>query len=307
MKRSGTSNRSNATNMTAQKPVMGVLWMVVTGLLFVCVTAVVKHVGTSLPGQQAAFMRYFLGLVFLIPMIKPIRDAHLSKRAIKLFALRGLFHSIGVACWFYAMTKISIAEVTAMNYLSPVYVTIGAAIFLGERLAARRVAAVCFALLGAFIILRPGFREISTGHIAMLFTAALFAGSYLIAKIMADEVSPVVVVGMLSIMVTIGLFPMAIAVWITPTWTQTGWMFLPLDDMDANRVDVFAGLSGHWWTLHHDPGLCSSASYSDAACDLFTAGLGCVTWCTGVSRACRSLGDCRWSGDTGLCLVHYLA
>ena len=212
--------------MTAQKPVKGVLWMVVTGLLFVCVTAVVKHVGTSLPGQQAAFMRYFLGLVFLIPMIKPIRDAHLSKRAIKLFALRGLFHSIGVACWFYAMTKISIAEVTAMNYLSPVYVTIGAAIFLGERLAARRIAAVCFALLGAFIILRPGFREISTGHIAMLFTAALFAGSYLIAKIMADEVSPVVVVGMLSIMVTIGLFPMAIAVWVTPTWTQTGWMFL---------------------------------------------------------------------------------
>ena len=104
--------------------------MVVTGLLFVCVTGVVKHVGNSLPAAQAAFMRYVLGLVFLIPMIKPIRDAHLTPRVLKLFALRGLVHSVGVALWFYAMTKISIAEVTAMNYLSPVYVTIGAVIFL---------------------------------------------------------------------------------------------------------------------------------------------------------------------------------
>ena len=200
--------------------------MVVTGLLFVCVTGVVKHVGNSLPAAQAAFMRYVLGLLFLIPMIKPIRDAHLTPRVLKLFALRGLVHSVGVALWFYAMTKISIAEVTAMNYLSPVYVTIGAVIFLGERLATRRIAAVCFALIGALIILRPGFREISPGHIAMLFNAVMFAGSYLIAKILADEVNPIVVVSMLSIMVTIGLAPMAISVWVTPTWTQTGWMFL---------------------------------------------------------------------------------
>ena len=213
-------------NSSAHNPVAGVLWMLITGLLFVSVTAIVKHVGTSLPGPQAAFMRYALGLIFLIPMIKPIREAHLSSRAVKLFALRGFIHSIGVALWFYAMTKISIAEVTAMNYLSPVYVTIGAAIFLGERLAARRIAAVCFALLGAFIILRPGFREISTGHIAMLVTAVMFAGSYLIAKTLVDEVSPLVIVGMLSIMVTIGLIPMAIHVWVTPTWVQVGWMFL---------------------------------------------------------------------------------
>lgn len=200
--------------------------MVVTGLLFVCVTAVVKYVGDGLPGPQAAFMRYFLGLVFLIPMIRPIRDAHLSSRALKLFGLRGVVHSVGVALWFYAMTKISIAEVTAMNYLSPVYVTIGAVFFLGERLAGRRIAAICFALLGAIIILRPGFREISPGHIAMLVTAVCFAGSYLIAKIMADEVSPIVVVGMLSITVTIGLAPMAYVVWVPPTLAQVGWMFL---------------------------------------------------------------------------------
>lgn len=213
-------------NSAVHKPLTGIFWMIVTGLLFVCVTAVVKYIGTALPGPQAAFMRYFLGLPLLIPMIRPIVNARLSSRAITLFGLRGLIHAIGVALWFFAMTKISIAEVTTMNYLVPVYVTIGAAVFLGERLAARRIAAVCFAIIGAMIILRPGFREISSGHLAMLGTALMFAGSYLIAKIMADEVRPSVVVGMLSITVTIGLFPMALAVWVTPTIEQIGFMFL---------------------------------------------------------------------------------
>lgn len=213
-------------NTPANKPVMGIFWMLITGLNFVAVTAIVKYVGDGLPAAEAAFLRYFLGLVFLIPMIRPILDAHLSPRALKLFAFRGLVHSGGVVLWFYAMTQISVAEVTAMNYLSPIYVTIGAAVFLGEKLAMRRIVAVACGLLGAMIILRPGFRELSSGHIAMLFTAVLFGASYIIAKIMSGEVSAAVVVGMLSIAVTIGLAPMAYYVWVTPTLEQLGWIFL---------------------------------------------------------------------------------
>lgn len=211
---------------SGNRPLAGVFWMITTGLLFVAVTAVVKHIGDDVPAAEAAFLRYVLGLVFLIPMIRPILHARLTRRQLGLFTIRGVAHTIAVALWFYAMTQITIAEVTAMNYLSPVYVTLGAALFLGERLATRRILAVLVALLGAVIILRPGFRELDAGHLAMLGTAVLFAVGYLIAKIMAGEVSPVVVVGMLSITVTIGLAPLAWAVWIWPTWEQLGWLFL---------------------------------------------------------------------------------
>ena len=51
------------------RPVLGIFWMVVTGLMFVAVTAIVKHVGSDVPAAQAAFLRYILGLVFLLPMI----------------------------------------------------------------------------------------------------------------------------------------------------------------------------------------------------------------------------------------------
>ncbi len=200
--------------------------MLVTGLCFVGVTAVVKHVGGAVPAAQAAFLRYLLGLVFLLLMIRPLMRARLSRRAVALFSLRGIVHTGGVILWFYAMTQISIAEVTAMNYMTPVYVTLGAAFFLGEKLAARRILAVVAALIGALIILRPGFRELNPGHFAMLFTAISFAGSYLIAKRMTYEASATVIVAMLSVTVTIGLAPFAFAVWVPPTLAQLAWLFL---------------------------------------------------------------------------------
>lgn len=208
------------------RPIAGIFWMVLTGLMFVAVTAIVKHVGSELPAAQSAFMRYLLGLVFVIPMIKPMLRARLNRRQVMLFSLRGAVHTIAVFLWFYAMSRISIAEVTAMNYLNPVYVAIGAALFLGEKLPPRRMFAVVMALIGALIILRPGLRALDMGHIAMLVTAIAFAAGYLIAKIMSGEVSAIVVVGMLSVTVTIGLAPFAYVVWVTPTWEQTGWLFL---------------------------------------------------------------------------------
>ncbi len=218
------------------RPVAGALWMLATGLSFVAVTAIVKHGAQDLPAAQSAFLRYVLGLVFLVPMIGPMRRAHLTTRQYRLFAMRGAAHTIGVILWFFAMTRITIAEVTAMNYMTPIYITLGAALFLGERLAARRILAIALAFLGALVILRPGVREVTDGHVAMIFTAVFFAVSYLTAKRMADEVSALVVVGMLSVTVTIGLAPFAFAVWRTPTVEELLWMFL---------VAVFATL-GHY-------------------------------------------------------------
>lgn len=212
--------------MTTSRPTLGIFWMALTGLNFVAVTAIVKHLGSDVPAAQGAFLRYVLGLVFLIPMIRPILAAHLTVRQLKLFAIRGVVHTGAVILWFFAMARIPIAEVTAMNYLSPVYVTLGAALFLKEKLPPRRLVAVLIALLGALIILRPGVKAIEPGHIAMLGTAILFAVGYLIAKQLSGELAPAVVVGMLSVTVTIGLAPFALAVWVTPTFPQLGWLFL---------------------------------------------------------------------------------
>ncbi len=209
-----------------QRPLLGIFWMVLTGFCFVAVTALVKYLGDDMPAAQSAFLRYLLGLVFLLPLISALRREVFNRPTLALLGLRGMIHALGVILWFYAMTQIPMAEVTAMNYLSPIYITLGAALFLGERLAARRVIAVLIAFLGALIILRPGLREISPGHIAMIGTAIFFAASYLIAKVMSGQMAPSLVVAMLSITVTVCLAPFAWAVWVPPTASQIFWLFL---------------------------------------------------------------------------------
>ncbi|MGY6632781.1 MAG: DMT family transporter [Alkalilacustris sp.] len=208
------------------RPVTGILWMLLTGVCFVGVTGIVKHVGQDMPAAQAAFLRFVLGLVFLLPVLPALMRLRPSRTDWALFGGRSVLHVIGVVLWFFAMSRISIAEVTAMNYLAPVYVTIGAALFLGERLAARRLLAVAAGLAGALIILRPGFREISPGHLAMLGTALSFGISYLLAKLLSERFEAGLVVAMLSVTVTIGLAPLAWMVWVPPTAVQLGWLFL---------------------------------------------------------------------------------
>lgn len=200
----------------------GILWMAASGLCFVALTATVKVAGTAVPAAEAAFLRYALALPILVPMARTIRAARLSGRQLRLFGLRGLAHTAGVILWFYSMTRIPLAEVTALNYLNPIYVTIGAAVFLGEGLPLRRALTIGAAFAGALLILRPGLRALDPGHFAMLGTAASFAIGYLLAKRLSDEVSATVVVGMLQITVTLGLLPFALWVWVTPSPGELG-------------------------------------------------------------------------------------
>ena len=203
----------------------GVFWMILTGICFLGVTAIVKFMGTRIPAAEAAFLRYALGLVLLLPMLKDFSQNLPNRKLSILFAARGVVHTVGVVLWFFAMSRIPLADVTAMNYMSPIYVTLGAAIFLGEPLALQRILAILLAIVGAFLILRPGFREVSIGHLAMIFTAIFFAFSYLIAKHTSGKTTASVVVVMLSIYVTIGLAPLAFLNWVTPTWLELILLF----------------------------------------------------------------------------------
>lgn len=204
------------------RPVAGILWMLATGLSFVVVTGTVRYIGTDLPSVEAAFLRFVIGLVFLMPALIVALRAGLPEGTPKLILGRGVLHVIAVTLWFYAMARLPVAEVTAIGYLNPIVVTVGAAVFLGEKLAFRRIAAIVVALIGALVILRPGVREISDGQIAQLGAATCFGLSYLIAKRLSSVMSAGALVALLSLTVTIGLAPFAIAAWVPPTLAQLG-------------------------------------------------------------------------------------
>ena len=214
----------------------GVLWMLLTGFCFVGVTVTVKLLGSAVPAPQAAFLRYVIGIVLVLPSLVPILRAHISGEEMVRFGLRGLFQGLGVIAWFGAMTRLPVAEVTAMGYLTPVAVSIGAILLYGERFSAARLAALVLAFVGVLIVVRPGFREVSLGHLFMIGTMCCFSVSYLMAKRMSAERSASVVVGMLSVTTTLALAPFALAVWAPVSASQIGLLAI---------VAVLA-TAGHW-------------------------------------------------------------
>ena len=199
--------------------------MVLTGAMFVGVTVVVRYLGTSMNPVQAGFIRYAFGLVMVLPLLSRAGVLSLHSKRIGFHALRGLAHGCGVMLWFFAMSRIPIAEVTALGFTAPVFTTLGAALFLRERLRSYRVIAMLAGFAGALLILRPGFREIDIGALAQVAAAPLFACSFLMAKSATRTESSTMIVVMLSVFCTLTLALPALAVWRTPTLEELELLF----------------------------------------------------------------------------------
>ncbi len=199
----------------------GIGWMIVAGALFVMVTPVVRVLGDQgMHPVQAAFLRYFFGLLLILPLALRLRT--LPRRSVVgWYGLRGLAHTGGISMWFIAATRIPVAEVTALGFTAPIFATLGAALFLGEGLHLRRVLAVLFAFAGTLVVLRPGAEVIDIGAIAQLIGAPMFAVSLLVGKKLTENEDTTSIVVYLSLFVTLFLAIPTAMVWQTPTLSQT--------------------------------------------------------------------------------------
>ena len=81
-------------------------------------------------------------------------------------------------------------SITALGFTGPIFVTIGAALFLGEDVRLRRWIAVLVGFAGAMIIIRPGFGDLGLGAICILISTPIFSASNLISKALARTDGP---------------------------------------------------------------------------------------------------------------------
>jgi drug/metabolite transporter (DMT)-like permease len=224
--------------MSQRSNLRGCLWMVAGGLLFVAVTVLVRLLGSDMPAVEAAFIRYLIGVILVLPMLWRMRGRNfgLSRGSFRLYALRGLVHGVAVMLWFFAMARIPLSEVTAIGFSTPVFTALGAILIFREQVKARRMMAIAAGFIGTLIILRPGFNSIEAGSLAQLVAAFFFAGSFLLAKRMTQSESSADILVMLSIFCTLALLPGALYYWREPTLLEVAWLGL---------VAVFA-TAGHY-------------------------------------------------------------
>jgi drug/metabolite transporter (DMT)-like permease len=220
--------------------VRGMLWMAATGLIFVVMNTIMKKLSHELDPWLVGFLRYLLGAVVMLGPALRLGPRALWPKAPGLQLLRGLFHAGGMLLWFAALPLVTLAELTALGFSAPLFICMGAALFLGERMSGARWAAVLVGFAGVVLVVKPweggGFAGISTGMLLMLASAPVFAGSFLVAKALTRVDRSEVVVLWQHLWVSVLLVGFALAYWSDPTPAQ--WSLLVLCG--------FLGAGGHY-------------------------------------------------------------
>lgn len=166
----------------------GILLMVLTVLVFGVMDMVAKAMVGHYPPLQVVWSRYTGQTVIVVLILLPRLTSVLRTRRPGAHLARSVFQFGATAFFFSALGVIGLAEATAIMEVAPVLITLGAALFLGERLGPRRMAAVVVALIGALIVIRPGMGVFSWAAMLPLGAAVCYAGYALITRhVGADE------------------------------------------------------------------------------------------------------------------------
>jgi drug/metabolite transporter (DMT)-like permease len=239
-----------------------IFWAAAAGFTFSVLNMFLRLISQSMHPFQTQFLRYLLGFVVMIPLMARVGFAHYRPSDIKGQFSRGLVHSMGLTCWFYALPHLALADMTAIGYTGPIFSMLGAAWLLGEKMRLDRWVAAIIGFTGVLVVVGP--RLAGSGgwySLIMLASAPLFSMSFLLTKMLTRHDSPQVIVAWQAIAVSIITLPMAIWVWQAPTPMQ--WFLLVITGI--------LGSAGHFFLTHSLKAADVSATQSVKFLDLVWA------------------------------------
>lgn len=195
----------------------GIIWMASSGIVFAVLNTIMRALTLELAPFETQFLRYACGLLVLMPFVlrSGLASYYPNRPGGQLW--RGAVHTGGLLLWFIALPHIPLADMTAIGFTSPIFVMIGAALVLGEKMVPARWLAAAIGFGGVLIVVAPGISG-SGGidHLLMLGSAPLFAASFLITKALSRHDRPEVILVWQSITVSLFTLPFAISGWAWP-------------------------------------------------------------------------------------------
>lgn len=214
--------RMEALPAGARASVLMLASTVLFGLMIVCIRLASAYVHAF----EVAFFRNLFGLVFALPLVARAGTASLRTTRWRLYVLRCLIGVTAMLTGFWAYVHLPLVQATALSYTAPLFVTIGAALVLGEAVHARRWTAVAVGFAGVLVMLRPGVVPLSTAAVVALCSACLTAGSAISIKSLSrTESTEGIVVYMVLLMTPMSLVA-AVPVWAWPAPAALPWLVL---------------------------------------------------------------------------------
>ena len=198
--------------------------MLASAVLFGLMAVAIRLASQSLHTFEVAFFRNFFGLMATTPLLVRHGPSLLRTQHFPRYLLRCLVGIIGMMCGFWAIGHLPLAQAVALSYSSPIFVVIAAALFLGERVHARRWTAVALGFIGVLVITRPGSHDFNVGMLIAVISAFMTGlVSIQIKQLSALEPADRIVFYTTLIWVPMSLIP-ALLVWRWPQGIVWLWV-----------------------------------------------------------------------------------
>ncbi len=182
----------------------GMLWVACSGVLFTVLNTIVRAISLTLDPFESQFLRYFFGVAAMAPLLW--RDGLARYRPVNLRGQvwRGAVHTLALLLWFTALPHIGLAEMTAIGFTGPIFIMLGAAWFLGEKMRADRWLAALVGFAGVLVVVAPQLAGKGGWYaLVMLASCPVFAASFLMTKTLTRYENSGVIVLWQAISVTV--------------------------------------------------------------------------------------------------------
>lgn len=222
----------------------GLVQLLCAVLLFTMLDAVAKDLVARYSFVVVLWARFAVQLVLVAVFLRHRFATHLRTNVPGLHLARGLTQLVAGASFFASLAYIGLAEATALADLNPVFITLGAALFLGERIGIHRIGAVLAAMAGAWMIVRPGTDAFSAAALLPLLCALSYAANALITRAVGRS-EPVATVMVLSSLIGTTLVTLALPFYVTPVALSDIPRFIAIGAMGTvAQVLVIRAFSG---------------------------------------------------------------
>ena len=167
-----------------------ILLMIGAIFCFASMDATAKYLMKEIGPAQTIWARYTFQAILVTVLILPKINIYGKTKYPKLQFLRSVALMMATTLFFFAFSRLGLAEASAIFNISPVLITLGAFLFLREQIGLRRVIGIFVSLLGALIIIRPG-SGVFTIYALLPLGAAIFYSTYsLVTRFVGADESP---------------------------------------------------------------------------------------------------------------------
>jgi drug/metabolite transporter (DMT)-like permease len=200
--------------------------MLASTVVFAAMAIMIRLASQHLHTFEVAFFRNFFGLVAALPLLARHGTSLLHTPRLGRYVFRCAIGLVSMFAGFWAIGHLPLAQAIALSYSSPLFVTIFAALLLGEAVRARRWTAVALGFLGVLVLLRPGADSFNAFSLIAV-GAAVFNGlvSIQIKELSRTEPADRIVFWTTLLWVAMSA-PPAYFVWETPQGWTWAWVVL---------------------------------------------------------------------------------